>query len=85
MDWKRYLNLFRFWHSIVNSTAKWMLKWPDIVYRLVGKGAYARMASEGGTYCSVNIRLPSNSGVPRHLRVGKVGLKVSHDWLSMQD
>ena len=54
-----------------------MVKWPDIVCGLVGIGAYARMASEGGTYCPVCIQLTFNSGVPGHSRVGKVGLKVS--------
>ena len=30
-----------------------MVKLPNIVLRLVGIGAYARMASEEGTYCPV--------------------------------
>ena len=47
MDWKRHPNLFRFWCSAAKGTAKWMVELSDIVYGLVGIGAYARMASEG--------------------------------------
>ena len=62
-----------------------MVEWPDIVCGLVGIGAYARRASNGGTYCPVCIRLLFYSGVPGRSRVGKVGLKVSLKRLSMQD
>ena len=62
-----------------------MIKWPNIICGLVGIGAFARMASEGGTYRSVCLRLMSKSGIPGHLRVGKVGLKVGLKWFSMQD
>ena len=53
-----------------------MVELPDIVYGLVGIGTYARMVSEGGTYCLVCIWLAFRVWIPRTLRVGKVGVKV---------
>ena len=40
-------------------------------------GAYARTASEGGTYCPDCIWLTFRIWIPRMLRVGKVGIKVN--------
>ena len=59
-----------------------MVELPDIVYGLVRMGAYARMASEGGIYCSVCIRLAFRVWIPWTLRVGKVGVKVGFKWPS---
>ena len=57
---------------------------------LVRLGAYARMESEGGTYCSVCIQLESRIWIPRMLRVGKLSVKVglkqpSGSGLKLQD
>ena len=73
------------WHGAVKGMVNWMVEWPNIVCGLVGIGAYARMASEGGTYRPVCIRLQSQCGVPRCLRVSKVSLKVGLKWLTIQD
>ena len=54
---RRCLNLFRFWCGTAKGATKWMVELPNIVYRLVGIGTYARMASEGGTYGLVCIWL----------------------------
>ena len=61
MDCTRCPNLFRFWCGAVKGAARWMVKWSDIVCGLVGISAYARMASEGGTYYPVFIWLPSSA------------------------
>ena len=50
MEWKRCLNLFRFRCGAAKAAAKSMFELPNIVYGLVRISAYARMASEGGTY-----------------------------------
>ena len=41
-----------------------MVELTDIVNKLVGMGAYARMASKGGIYHPVRIWLAFRSGVP---------------------
>ena len=53
-----------------------MVELPNIVFGLVGIGAYTRMALEGGTYHPVCIWLGFRVWIPRTLRVGKVGVKV---------
>ena len=50
---------------------------PILFYGLVGIGAYARTASEGGTYHPVCTWPASGRWIPRTLRVVKVGVKVS--------
>ena len=57
-----------------------MVELPNIIYGLVGIGIYARTASEGGTYCPVCMWLAFRVWIPRTLRVGKVGVKVSLEW-----
>ena len=52
-----------------------MGKLPDIVYREVGIGAYARRVLKGGTYHPVCVWLAFGMCIPRTLWVGKVGLK----------
>ena len=84
MDWKSHQILCRFQHGTVKGAVKWMVELPNIVCGLVGMGAYAKTASEGGTYHPVCIWLTFKTGVPGCLRVGKVGSKVSLKWLSMQ-
>ena len=56
------------------------LSGPILFCGQVGISAYARMASEGDTYCPVCIWLPSER-CPRTFK-GKVGLKVGLKWLS---
>ena len=48
-----------------------------LFYGLVKLGTYARIASEGGTYHPVCIRLASRMWIPKMLRAGKVAVKVS--------
>ena len=62
-----------------------MVELPDIVCRLVGIGAYARMVSEGGHLLSSLHLACIQVWSPRMLRVGKVGLKVGLKQLSVQD
>ena len=59
-----------------------MVELPDIIYGLVGIGAYAGMALEGGTYHPVCILLAFRVWISRTLRAGKVGVKVSFKWPS---
>ena len=54
-----------------------MVKLPDIIHRLVKISIYAKMVSKGGTYHPVYIQLSFRVWIPRTLRVGKVGIKVS--------
>ena len=44
---------------------------------IVGLGAYMKTASKGGTYYPVCIWLAFRMWIPKMLRVGKVGVKVS--------
>ena len=62
--WRKCLNLFRFQHGIAKGVAKWMVEPPNIVYGLVGIGAYTRTVSEEGTYHPVYIWLAFRSVVP---------------------
>ena len=64
-------------HKVLKS--QWV-SCPILFYRLVGIGAYARMASEGDTYCSVCIQLISRMRIPKMLRVGNVGVQVGLKW-----
>ena len=59
-----------------------MVELPNVVYRLVLIGAYARMASEEGTYYLVCIWLAFRMLIPWMLRVGKVAVKVGLKWPS---
>ena len=57
-----------------------MVELPNIVYGLVRIGAYTKMAFTGGTYRPVYIWLAFRVWIPRMLRVGTVGVKVSFKW-----
>ena len=59
-----------------------MVELTNIVYRLVGIGAYTRIASEGGTYHLVCVQLAFRVWIPKTVRVGKVGMKVGFKWPS---
>ena len=61
---RKCLNPFMFQCIAAKDATKWMAKLPNIVCGLVGISAYARIASEGGTYHPVCVWL--TSGVPGH-------------------
>ena len=44
---RRCPKLFRFQHGTAKGATKWMVELPNIVYRLVGIGVYARMVRGG--------------------------------------
>ena len=59
-----------------------MIEQPNFFLGRVGwLGAYTRIALEGGTYHLACVWLASRIWIPRTLRVGKLGSKVSFKWL----